>query len=98
MQSFAAAIQNRQAVLEKRAAHKIRSERDELIQRFLGRGIKIRANKKLRDATLEEIVFILKDYKTNELHPLCRSCESANSFPRLFWFLVKQHKNKQKSS
>jgi hypothetical protein len=88
------------AALEKRTAASIRSERDELIQNFLGHGIKLRdpKTKELRPATAAELAIILRHCPTKDLYPFFRECEGARSFSRFFWWSVKGGKPNIKDS
>lgn len=69
----------------------VRSERDELMKKFLGKEIKIvdRKTKELREATIAEIAIILRKYKTDKLYAFYRECEKQKSFPKYFWWALK---------
>jgi len=74
------------------AGPNIRSERDEMVQKFVDkRVIKIhdRTTKQLRLATAGEIALLLKDCPTADLYAFFRECEEARSFSRFFWWAVK---------
>lgn len=80
----------------KQAPPTIRSERDEQIQNFAGRGViglRDRTTKELRQATAGEIALLPEDCPTRALYPFYREYERARSFSRYFWWAVKGGKS-----
>lgn len=76
----------------------ITNERQELLKRFLDRGeIAIFDKKRLRPVTAKELGSILRSFATADLHLLFMRCEEADSFGKLFWYLVR-HQNEQHKS
>lgn len=74
----------------KKTEKNIRSERDELIQRFVDKGaIRVRRKGKLEPATAKEIAILLRDCPTSDLHAFYEECNRARSFSRWFWWSVK---------
>jgi hypothetical protein len=71
-----------------------KSQRDELIAKFLGQGIQLtdRKTKQLRPVIDRELVFILGHIPTADLHAFYRQCEGARSFGRYFWWAIKPKK------
>lgn len=70
----------------------VRSEREELIGLFVGKGIRVRAGKGFRDATARDITFMLVEKPTRDLHAFYKQCQQARSFPRYFYWALK-HKS-----
>lgn len=66
-----------------------RSERDELISKFLNHDIKLTKNKKLEPATAKDIALLTAHIPTNSLHALYKKCLRARSFSRYFFTLIK---------
>lgn len=69
-----------------------KSERAELLSKFLGHDIKIRRAGKLIDASGHDLAIMLGHVPTSDLYPFFRQCEQARSFSRYFWWALKPKK------
>jgi hypothetical protein len=73
----------------------VRSERDEQIQKFVDKGIKVWADRKktqLRDASASDIARKIAHIPTSDLHAFYKLCENARSFNRYFEWAIKAPK------
>jgi hypothetical protein len=68
-----------------------RSERDELLSKFLSHDLKLRDHKtkQLRPITDRELAIKLSHIPTGDLHAFYKQCENARSFGRYFWWALK---------
>lgn len=83
-----------QQLLKRYATPTVRSERDELIARFVAHGsinIRDRKTKELKPATAKDIAMLLLHVPTTDLYPFYKSCLNARSFSRFFWWSIKTH-------
>ena len=70
-----------------------RSEREELLDRFLSRLNPDRAEAGLKPLAPSALATLLTGVPTTDLYGFYKSCERARSFSRLFWHLLKREKN-----
>jgi hypothetical protein len=84
-----------EAPLNQAAGRLIRGKRDEAIQLFVGKGIKVWADRKksaLRDATAADIARKVALIPTDDLYAFYKQCEQARSFSRYFEWALKPRK------
>ena len=72
--------------------HAPRSEREEMLVKFLKRLNGDRKADGLEALTPARLATILKGVPTGDLYGFYKSCERARSFTRLFWYLLKPQK------
>jgi hypothetical protein len=77
-----------QETLFKRAPS-FKSERAELISRFLGKGIMVFKSGKLVEADARTIAFKLSHIPTEDLHAFHEQCSRAKSFSKYFYWSLK---------
>lgn len=69
--------------------HRPRTEREELLDRFLARLNPARTEANLKPLSYAGLAAKLAKIPTGDLHSFYQNCDRARSFSRLFWHLLK---------
>lgn len=75
--------------LQNRPARAPRSEREEILDRFLQALNPARVAEGFRPLTPARVATALQGIPTGDLHAFYRQCEQARSFGRYFWWALK---------